>query len=105
MGTIHIRVGEQPKLFFTPNAEHSVSDGVKKYAMFFPTCNCTGGVPTALCESRQSLEISVCCFGDSSVLVAAATQQTAVEVEVAEKNGEPAWTLKSITIPAPRTKK
>ena len=101
VGNIHIRVGEQPKLLFTPNAEHSASDGDKKYAVFLPTCS-TDGVATALCGPQKSVPISVCCFGNLSVLVAAAAQQTVVEIEVTK---ESAWTLKSITIPVPRTKK
>ena len=107
VGTIQVKCnqGGKQELLFTPNAEHSASDGVKKYAVFFPTCKCTDGVATALCKSRQSLEISLCGFDKLSELVAAATQRTAVEVEVPDENGKPVWNLKSITIPATRTKK
>ena len=109
VGTIHIRVEQsdnKTELLFTPNSEHSASDGTKNYAVFLPTCKCecTKGVATPICGSLKSVPISVCGF-DSSVFVAAATKQTAVEVEVREKEGKPVWTLKSITIPAPCRKK
>ena len=108
VGTIHIRVEQsdnKTELLFTPNSEHFVSDGDKKYAVFLPTCKCTEGDATLLWGSLQSVPISVCGF-DSSVFVAAATKQTAVEVEVTKEEGKnPVWTLKSITIPAPCTKK
>ena len=106
VGTIHIRVEQsdnKTELLFTPNAEHSVSDGVKKYAVFLPTCNCTNGVAIPL--SEQNVRISVCGCGDPSVLVAAATQKTAVEVEIPDENGKPVCNLESITIPAPCRKK
>ena len=111
VGTIHIRVGKprnQTELLFIPNAEHSASDDVKKYAVFLPTCKCPEGKATPLCKSLQSVRISVCGFDNLSELVAAATQKTAVKVEVkvAEKmDGKPVWTLESITIPAPCRKK
>lgn len=107
VGIIRVKCkpGCQTKLLFTPNSEHSVSDGDKKYAVFLPTCNCTEGDVALLCGSLQSVPISVCGF-DSSVFMAAATQQTAVEVEVTkEEEKNPVWTLKSITIPAPCRKK
>ena len=107
--SVKCKPGCQTKLLFTPNSEHSVSDGDKKYAVFLPTCKCkcTDGVATLLCGSLQSVTIAVCgCCAKLPELVAAATKQTAVEVEVTKEEGNnPVWTLKSITIPAPCTKK
>ena len=111
VGIIHAVCKRKAKLelLFTPNAEHSASDGVKEYAVFLPTCKCTDGVATALCKSRQSVPITVPGFKKKSRLVAAATEQTAVEVKVAKKKKKKKkkriWTLKRIAIPAPRTKK
>ena len=109
VGIIRVKCkpGCQTKLLFTPNSEHSVSDGTKIYAVFLPTCKCKcrDGVATPICGSLKSLPIAVCDCAKLPELVAAATQQTAVEVEVPEKDGKPVWTLKSITIPAPCTKK
>lgn len=109
VGTISVKCKPrcQTKLLFTPNCEHSVSDGTKNYAVFLPTCKCkcAAGVATPICGSLKSVRIAVCDCAMLPALVAAATQQTAVEVEVPEKDGKPDWTLKSITIPAPCRKK
>ena len=106
--SVKCKPGCQTKLLFTPNSEHSVSDGTKIYAVFLPTCKCkcTQGVATPICGSLKSVPITVCDCAKLPDLVAAATQQTAVEVEVEkvpEKEGKPVWTLKSITIPAPKS--
>ena len=117
VGTICVKCKPrcQTKLLFTPNCEHSVSDGTKNYAVFLPTrkckclptckCKCAAGVATPICGSLKSVRIAVCDCTMLPALVAAATQKTAVEVEVQKKDGKPDWTLKSITIPAPCRKK
>ena len=109
VGTISVKCKPrcQTKLLFTPNCEHSVSDGTKNYAVFLPTrkCKCAAGVATPICGSLKSVRIAVCDCAMLPALVAAATQKTAVEVEVQKKDGKPDWTLKSITIPAPCRKK
>lgn len=109
VGTLNIRVPKSGKkeLYFTPNAKHSFSDGDKHYAVFLPTRKCKEckGKATPLCESLQSVSISICCFQDSSVLVEAAMNQTVVEVQVTKQEENSSLTLESITIPAPCTKK
>ena len=89
--SVKCKPGCQTKLLFTPNSEHSVSDGTKIYAVFLPTCKCkcTQGVATPICGSLKSVPITVCDCAKLPELVAAATQQTAVEVEVPEKDGKP----------------
>ena len=87
------------EIFFTPNADSTVRYGDKKYAVFIRDDGgnaCMTSEP--LDDSSEGVSITV--KPDLPGLVAAAAQQTLVEVEV---NCD--WKLHAITIPAPRKKK
>ena len=112
-GTIRVQIGRSDgapaqiaKMFLTPNTEYSASHAGKQYAVFFRV---NGGGGDAKSTSYESGEgVPICVQDDFEGLIVAATQQTAVEVDVVEKpttctNPECkqlVWKLRAITIPA-----
>ena len=105
-GTIRVRFERKnancqewaTKIFFTPNADSTVRDGGENYAMFIGGGGDDDCRKSKLPDSGEGIRIEV--TGHHPGLVAAATQQTLVEVEV--KTG---WALRAITIPATGKKK
>lgn len=86
------------KIFFTPNADSTVRDSGKNYAVFIGSGGDDDCRKSELQDPGKGIEIKL--TGNCPGLVAAATQQTVVEVEVKSP-----WVLQSITIPAPSKKK
>ena len=88
-------------IFFTPNAEHSVSDGDKKIAIFFSTNSSTDHdmeeVLAFQYDPGKGVSISV--QDRFSGLVTAASQQMLVQVEV-KRYDKTRLALQAITIPA-----
>ncbi len=107
VGTIRVDLSTDQKIYFSPNAEHSASGNGKHYAVFLPDGGCTNGVAIPFCDPLRGLPIKLGCSPKLSDLVAAAAQQTAVEVKVKAKVTKKAenLTLESIVIPGPRTKR
>ena len=99
-GTIRVRSeSKEPiEIFFTPNADSTVRYGDNKYAVFIRGDGDTACLKSKpLGDSREGVSIKA--EPDLCGLVAAAVQQTLVEVEVSTD-----WTLHAITIPAPGKK-
>ena len=101
-GTIRIRVHIQrlscsQEIFFTPSTEHFTSDGDKQYAVFFPTDN---DIEPLVIPYDAGKDIKMFAQSNCSGLVAAATQQMLVEVEVEWLRESGSVLLRNITIPA-----
>ena len=103
-GTIRVfSSARKMMIFFTPNAEHSVSRCGKHYALFAPSKKRKGCATVSKFDSDKGVKIRVGGkFPGLAGLVAAATQRTVVEVEVQNSSS---WTLHAITIPAPGKEK
>lgn len=86
------------EIFFTPIADSTVCCGDKKYAVFIGGNDDKPCLRSELRDSGEGIQIKV--TTDLPGLVAAAAQQTLVEVKVNSK-----WALQSITIPATRKKR
>ena len=117
-GTIRVRIGSsdgsdagKTKIFLTPIDTYSASHGGKQFALFFPGNGGEHCVRSGPYEPGEG--VPICVQTDFAGLVAAAAQQTAVEIEVAEKCTtcpdkeckHLAWVLRAITIPAPGERK
>ena len=86
------------EIFFTPNADSTVRNRGKQYAVFIGGDNFRYCLQHKVPDSGEGISIT-----DHHGLVAAATQQTLVEVE--GKNSEPNLVLRAIAIPASSKKK
>lgn len=105
-GTIRVRFGFEPKrtteIFFTPNGDSTVRYGDNRHAVFIRGDGgdaCLTSKP--LDDSCEGVSITV--EPDLPGLVAAAAQQTLVEVEVEKCKSD--LVLRAITIPARGKKK
>lgn len=81
------------KIFFTPNADSTVRNRGTQYAVFIGGHNFRGCIRREIPDSGEGVSITV--QSDHPGLLAAATQQTLVEIEV-----NCSWVLRAITIPA-----
>lgn len=102
-GTIRVQLkadGGLEKIFFTPNEDSTVRAGEKQYAVFISDSDSGNSLVKKLPGSGTGVEItggSKCCG-----LVAAAVQNTLVEIKVEIKNESSSdLSLATISIPAP----